>query len=230
MSLPDPNYVTAAALRRQINASVAYPKVPAVDHYDLDDGDATHPIYIKFILPSTAATIGAATISWTNLPFRSTANLNPSSVGAGTAHSHASAAHTHTVLTDNNSGFVSSNLEAMTDSSGTFTYGLWVSVPPKDLVTFSTTPGATGNESSHTHSLTGSSAQAVTEAAAPSHVTGLAIDGQDYTAPLGGPWIGDVIELDISTIFPTARAQWHTVLLSLAGLGRVLSMLRIYYL
>lgn len=225
--MPDPDYAAAALARRTALGPIIQPKVPAVDHYDLDDGDATHPIFIDYIPPAVATTFGRATLSWKMRAFRSTANLNPSSVGNEASHTHGSAGHAHTI---GSSPSGSSDLTGFIQYSdgGTGNILMGGSVGPNTLVSFSTTPGATGTGSSHTHSLTGTAQQAVTDGASAT-VTALAIDSQDFTAALGGPWAGDVVELDITAVLPLKTGQWHTIQLTLSGLGRVVSMLRLYY-
>lgn len=200
------------AIRHVIQCSPAA-GFPAVDHYDLDDGDASHPIFIDYVPPATATVIGKATLSWKMRQFRSTANLNPSSVGAGSAHAHEMFAIGSAL------GDVTS-FESYSDGGGvTVGFGA-AGAFPGQLNSF--------NESAHTHSLTGTSSQAVTDGATTT-VTNVLIDGVDQTAALGGPWSGDVVEMDITSVFSTTTGRWHTIQLNLAGLGRVVSMLRLYY-
>lgn len=192
----------------------------AIDHYDLDDGDSTHPIYISYLIPTIpkpAAGIIKATLSWHCEAFRSTVALNPSVVGAGTAHKHqisVSGLNGNpagvSLSLDVNSNYTSAN-DANTAIHIAGTFG----------------PGV-DNESTHTHPLSGSSAQAVTDGPT-ANVIGLSMDGRDVTAALGGPWTGDVIELDLSSVFVFTTGAWHRIALSLDGLGRLTSLFRIYY-
>jgi len=192
-----------------------------VDHYDRDDGDATHPIGIKYLVPAHANGIIRVTLSWSREPFRSTADLNPSSVAANTTdHNHS---HSHTMLQDNGTNFPTPpNLEWWKDGGGNL-YGLGAG--GFDAVTFG---NASGESATHSHALTGSGAQSVTDGPIAT-ITALSLDGIDYTATLGGPWAGDIVEMDISAVFQKAAGAWHNIVLSLSGLGRVTSLLRIYY-
>jgi len=55
-------------------------------------------------------------------------------------------------------------------------------------------------------------------------------DGRDVTAALGGPWTGgDVVEMDITSVFRVEPGFWHTIALLLSGQGRLVSMLRLAY-
>jgi hypothetical protein len=87
----------------------------------------------------------------------------------------------------------------------------------------------THTEGAHTHPLTGAANQAVAEGPSAT-VTALSIDDKDKTSALGGPWPGnEVIELDITSVFVKTSGTFHKIGLSLSGLGRVVSLLRIYY-
>ena len=181
-----------------------------VDHYDLDDGDANYPVYIPYLVPALAAGIIKVTLSWKMKAFRSTANLNASSVAAGGAHTPSvttsNIALTHTLRHDGGAGSWS-----LDDGASRV-----VQTTGFDAV------------ADHTHGLTGSTTQAVTEGPVAS-ITAISFDGADKTSGLGGPWTGDVVELDISSVFLKAPGLWHEIALSLSGLGRVVSLLRIYY-
>jgi hypothetical protein len=200
-----------------------------IDHYDLDDGDASHPIYVDYRTPAGMISMVKATISWKLRAFRSTVNLSPSSVGSDASgesgHSHS---HNHTMSF---SGGLASNTNLMIESTnGAAPLGT-PNTAFNDSQTIQTNAqGSSGHSHSHTHSLTGSAQQQVTEGAS-NNVTALSIDGHDYTAALGGPWTGDVVDLDLTSDIAgyLSTNQWHTITLTLAGLGRLASVLRFYY-
>ena len=195
-----------------------------VDHYDLDDGDASHPIYIDYLIPASAAQVTKATLSWKLRAFRSTVNLNPSTVGTDTTgesgHSHS---HGHTLAFQ---GSTSGNAVSLPAVAGQ----LFASGGGNDAggTVQANAAGSSGHSHSHSHSLSGSASQAVTDGPKTT-IAALLIDAVDYTATLGGPWTSDVIELDLTSVFKTSTLSWHTIQLSLAGLGRVTSLLRFYY-
>lgn len=200
--------------------------IKTIDLYDPDDGDDTHPARVCYLLPSDVTGVRKAILSWKILPFRSTTSLNPGTIGASTptADASGSSGHTHTIPI---TGAVFANAVGW-DGAGQNLKG--------------TGGGNTGNingesghshshtHGSHTHSLTGPLNQAVTDQPPPYfNVTGIVIDGKDVTAALGGPWVGDIIELDISSVFRKELSTWHVIELDLDGLARVTSYLRIYY-
>jgi hypothetical protein len=192
------------------------------DHYDLDDGDATTPIYLDYIVPTGMSGIIKVTLSWKRRPFRSTTNLTPSSIGTdatgSSGHSHN---HGHTIPVD---AGPFANAVGQNAAGGNFASGFGPTTAPVN----SNAQGESGHSHSHTHTLSGSGAQAVTEGPIAT-VTAISFDGIDRTAALGGPWSGDVAELDITSVFLRSAATWHTIAFSLSGLGRLVNLLRIYY-
>ena len=210
-----------------------------VDHYDLDDGDATHPIYLDYMVPANASGIIKVTLSWKMRAFRSTVGLNISTIGndatAESGHSHS---HSHTGPSHNHAMQIAGGVagQALTINVGGPMIDA-VGGPFNDSVTMATggtgatggnAVGSSGHSHNHNHSLSGSGAQSVTDGPVAT-IESVAIDGVDLTAALGGPWIGDVVELDISSVFATMQGQWHELALGLSGLGRVVSLLRIYH-
>ena len=166
-----------------------------VDHYDLDDGDASHPISIDYLVPF-ASTVTKATISWRLRAFRSTANINPSSVGtdataeSGHSHSHNHGGHTHSVHVLGASGQVATLVG--NGSGAAWGDNSQVSAYDTSQIVNSTTPatdstGSSGHTHSHSHSLSGSGAQSVTDGPV-STITNISFDGVDQTSALGGPW------------------------------------------
>jgi hypothetical protein len=201
-----------------INAALP---VRTVDHYDLDDVDASHPINIDYIVPAAATGIIKVTLSWKLRPFRSTVNVNPGTIGTdATSESGHSHSHSHSIPIDagpfsNAAGWDGGNFKA--GGGGT-------------APTNGNAVGSSGHSHSHTHSLSGGGNQSVSEAATVGTITNLAIDGVDRTADVGGPWPnGDVIELDITSIFARSLSAWHGIALTPSALTRVVSLLRIYY-
>lgn len=197
------------------------------DHYDPDDGDATHPINIDYLIYPDATTVTKALISWHPRPFRSTVNLNPSSIGSdATGESGHSHSHAHTIPV------ASGILPTANQTLGAIVNTKLFNNAAADFNTAainSDATGSSGHSHNHSHSLTGTAQQAVTDGATAT-VTGLLIDGVDYTATLSGPWPGgDVIALDITSVLKTAPNVWHTVTLNLSGLGRLTSYMRFYY-
>ncbi len=195
------------------------------DHYDLDDGDATHPVYVPYIVPALAGGIIKVTLSWYRKPFRSTVNLNPSSIGPDASgesgHSHN---HAHTIPID---GGI---LPGANDAIGNAGIGgnLFFNHPASTAPTNPNANGSSGHSHNHSHTLTGTGVQSIAEGPTAT-ITALAMDGLDKTNALGGPWSGDMVELDISSLFPKTSGRWHEIAFSLSGLGRVVSLLRIYY-
>lgn len=224
--LPDPNYVSAAQARRLAVQQITYPAIPVFHRYDTDDGDATHPIKVKYVIPSafSLATVGRASLSWSNDNFRSTTQLNPSTVStdatgeSGHSHSHA---HILTWAGGSAGAGVSEIGNTLAVNGG----------PITDTTACGTNAaGSSGHSHSHSHTLTGGGSQIVTDSTTLTTVTNLSIDGTDLTSKLGGPWpTNDVFELDITSVFPTNTGVWHTILFTLGGLGRLWSELTVYY-
>jgi hypothetical protein len=173
---------------------------------------------------ASAVQVAKATLSWKLRAFRSTTNLNVTSVGTDASgesgHSHS---HGHTLAFQ---GTTSGNTISLPAVAGQ----LFASGGGNDAggTVQANAAGSNGHSHSHSHSLSGSGAQAVTDGPVTT-VTGLLIDGIDYTATLNGPWSSSVVELDITNVFKTSSGSWHTIQLNLAGLGRVTSLLRFYY-
>jgi hypothetical protein len=191
--------------------------IRTVDHYDLDDGDATHPIYVRYVMPADSSGFYKATLSFHPEAFRSTVSLNPSAVGAETGHSHS---HGHTLAIQ---------AAIFANAVGNATGGTPGQLATAGGMTDTTTVQANAAGSSgHSHSLTGSSSQAVTDGPIAT-VTAISVDGVDVTGTLGGPWNGDVVEMDITAVFQTDTGRWHTIALTLSGLGRICSLLRLYH-
>ncbi len=84
----------------------------------------------------------------------------------------------------------------------------------------------TGNESAHTHPVSGSSVLGVTEGATATGVT-IAFDGVDATANLGGPFTTDQIELNVAPYLMTTIGLWHVIAMQPSGLGRIEAHLRL---
>jgi hypothetical protein len=191
-----------------------------IDHWDLDDGDVGFPIYIPYIVPAEVSGIVKVTLSFHRMLFRSTTNVNPSSIGVdATAESGHSHSHSHSIPIDagpfsNAAGWDGGNFKA--GGGGT-------------APTNGNAVGSSGHNHSHTHNLIGGGAQSVNEASSLSNVTAIAFDGQDRTTELGGPWTGDVVEMIVTPYFRSQPGQWHTITLSLAGLARIASLFRVYY-
>ena len=165
--------------------------IKTADHYDLDDGDDTHPIYVPYVVPSNSNGIYKVTFSWLRKAFRSTADLNPSSIGSTTpsvdatgssGHDHI---HDHTWHINDGTG-ITAELSASSSAvyNGTGVTG--------DIATTTVATAESGHShdhthGSHSHALSGSGTQSVTDGATAT-VTALSLDGVDYTATLGGPW------------------------------------------
>lgn len=195
-----------------------------IDHYDLDDGDAAAPIRIPYLVPGSLGAIIKVTLSWYRLPFRSTVNLNPSTISTDatqeSGHTHS---HSHTIPIDFWGPSGAPNMSWPVGGNH-FGSGAGPGTAP-------TNPDATwssGHTHAHTHTLSGSSAQAVTEGPR-SNVNSVLVDGLDKTALLGGPWMNDQVEMDITSVFAVAAGVWHVIELKLAGLGRLMTLLRVYY-
>lgn len=175
--------------------------------------------------------------------FRTYSSLTLSNTGAGTSHNHghthASAAHQHDLFS------FSANIGDVTVfSNWNDGNGHQIVLPanwgaPPNFAAFSTTPGATGSDStgeaSHTHSVSGTSILGVSESGTTTTISNIAIDGVDVTAqlpatattPAGGPWANDFVDLDLTSLMPTGNGGWHVVSLTVTGLGRLMSILRL---
>jgi hypothetical protein len=193
-----------------------------VDHYDLDDVDATHPAHIAYVVPVNTGII-KVTLSFHRRAFRSTVNLTPSTIGTdatgSSGHNHN---HAHTIPIG--AGPFANAVGLAGVAGGNL---LSATVGNTAAINADAT-GESGHSHSHSHTLTGSGAQSVTDGVIGT-ITAISFDGIDKTAALGGPWSGDVVELDISSVFPKTPTVWHLIALTPSGLTRVVSLLRIYY-
>jgi hypothetical protein len=229
--LPDNMDKELGDLRRRILGLETAGKTPQPFTFD-ESIDATHPMYIDFVLPAGIQS-ASAKLSFRFRLYRATSSTAGGTTGSdagggtgsGTNHVHASAAHTHhnTPSVGGSPTYALSNPAGLEVANG----------PVSGWNTDSTTPGNTGIETSHTHSegahthSVGGSSLGVAEGASTS-VVAIGVDGVDKTALLGGgPWAGATVDLDLTAVLPLGDGGWHYVTLTPAGQGRIVAILKL---
>src|SRR5665213_487223 len=209
-------------MRRASGVSNALQGLPsdatlAVAHNDSwlfeDNVDSTHPANLRYVIASTTQRIVSARLSIHLAPFRTYNSLSISATGAGSSHHH-----TTSVTTGN-----ASNTHSLRHDGGA---GTWTLDDGSSLVVQTTAFDNSGNEATHTHSVSGSSVLGVTEGATATGVT-VAFDGVDATAALGGPFTTDQIELNVAPYLISTQGAWHVIAMQPSGLGRIEAHLRL---
>ena len=196
-----------------------------------DNVDNAHPAYIDYVLPKNFQRLVSARLSFKLRLYRTYNSLSLTATGGQSAnHTHASASHGHTMFEVGGAPGASTNTVWFANGN---TNPIVLITPnvgnTSPLVTTATTPGATGTASvDHTHPVSGTATLGVTEGAATT-VAAIAFDGVDQTVALGGPWSTDTVELDVTRFTPTTIGMFHTVTITPAGQGRIVSLLRASY-
>jgi hypothetical protein len=212
-------------LRRQIQAlnTAAAPQELTYS----ESVDNTHAMDLDFVIGKGAQVV-VARLSFKFKPYRATSSSAGGNSGAGSSHAHGSAAHSHS----HSHGFAVSSgtgnqTVSFSDVSNTFfkTGAAVTDTADVQSNATSTTPGSTGGEAAHTHSV-GASSLAVSEGGSTT-VSALSVDGVDKTSLLGGPWASDTVDLDLKAVMPVGDGGWHVVTLTPVAQGRIVAVLRL---
>ncbi len=227
MTDPRMRGLMAVASALQGQPAIAQISIPHNDSWLFEDNlDATHPGNLRYVISGNVQRVVSARLSIHLAPYRTYNTLSVSATGTESAgHTHASAAHHHTMLQDNGTNFATPpNLEWWRDGNGNL-YGLGAG--GFDAVTFNTTPANTGGESgTHTHNVSATGVLGVTEGATATGVT-IAFDGVDATAALGGPFSLDAVEINVLPFLPVSQGVFHVIALQPSAVGRIEAHLRL---
>lgn len=196
-----------------------------------DNTDATHPLNIRYIIPSNVQRLTRARLSFHLGPYRTYSNFSLVSTATETQdHAHATAGstghnhnHAHSISLGAAGGgnAVTFNSVAspqlLEGTGGTDTTSIVANAAGESGHGHGNTAG---RSAVHNHAVSGTSALGVVEGAAAAGVT-ILFDGVDQTAAMGGPWSVDVIEIDVRPYLPTSTGVYHTIALQPTGLGRI---------
>lgn len=191
--------------------------------FAFDNADATHPLNIRYVIPSNVQRVVAARLSFHLAAYRTYDKTS------------SAALHTHTWVT---SGAGTLNWTLGMDSGGSPKIGGAASPPPYGYQTSTdgaaggsqgssfTTVDAAGN-AGHTHGQV----LGVTEGTTATGVT-VKFDGSDKTSALGGGggFTTDQVELDVTPyIQKLPDKAFHVIALTPTGNGRIEAHLRLSY-
>lgn len=195
---------------------------PFNDSHDYTDNcNATFPFHFVVFIPSNVLKLNYGKLSFFLQAFRTYNTFSGSITGGqSVTHTHASAAHAHTLPID---AGPFTNAAGQNAAGGNLATGFGPTTAPVN----STTPGATGNASvDHTHTLSISSVLGIFEGTTATGVL-VTINGTDRTAALGGGtgFTADQLELEVSQYLNIG--QKNTVDLTPTALGRILGHLRL---
>ena len=208
-----------------------------------DAADANFPYNFDYEIPGNFQRIISARLSFKIRPYRTYSSLTLSATGnASNDHTHTggttgteSATHNHTINYDNsngatavflssvNAGKLSNNLPVASDSGSTL---------GTENATHTHSGGiSTGQSATHTHTVSGTTTLAIAEDVAPANpgIT-VKVDGSDVTSKIGGPFNGDMIEVDVTQVLKTSAKVWHVMSLQPNQRVRITGILRISYL
>lgn len=215
-SLKQVQGVASAIQGDPASATISIPHNDSWLFEDNVDGAGGFPGNLRYIISTNVQRVVSARLSIHLAAYRTYNSLSFSATGAGSAHHHAytasvtpsNVALTHTLRNDNTGSW------ALDDGSSRI-----VATMPFDT-------NDTVNESTHTHTVSGSSVLGVTEGAVATGVS-LSFDGVDHTAALGGPFSSDVIELDVLRFLATTKNAFHVIAMQTTALGRLEAHLRL---
>jgi hypothetical protein len=186
--------------------------------------DPTHPGRLYYVLPSNSQRVVSAKLSFWPLTYRTYNNFSATTTGGqSVTHTHGSASHAHTIPID---AGPFANAVGQNAAGGNLSDGFGPTTAPVNA----TTPGATGGASiDHSHLISVTSTLGITEGAVAAGMTVL-FDGVDRTAVLGGPWSGDVIEMDVTKyVQDVSRGVKHLISLTSTTLGQIQGHLRLSF-
>ncbi len=183
-------------------------------------------MYLDFVIPS-GVQIPIAKLSFKFRLYRTTSSFAGGNTGGESAthnhgHAHSGPSHNHTwhIQTGTGPASMQGNLGIVSD-----TVNAASDVPTTNAGTGNTGSDSTANNVDHTHSI-GASSLGVAEGTATT-ISALLVDGVDKTSTLGGPWLVDKPDLDISGVLPLGDGLWHTIQLTPAGQGRIVVELKL---
>lgn len=198
-----------------------------------DAADATFPYNFDYEIPGNFQRLVSAKLSFRIRPYRTYSTLTLSATGnASNDHTHGMS-HTHS---HNHTWHIgSSNLSAATMWSDGLGNVFDTTVGASNIATTTDATGSSaantgGQSATHTHSVSGTTTLGIAEDAAPVNpgIT-VSIDGSDVTAAVGGPFNGDLAEIDVTQVLKTAAKVWHTLSLQPNQRVRITGILRISY-